>query len=293
MASVGALVNLINQSSDTQFLLSLITDELMMNYRSYTKNTVLNSTYDYASLSTKIAYDAFVNSSTTSISGNIQTDTVRTKFTISYAKQYISDSLGNKTYSYRIINEDSPVVVTANATSTVSPAQFTTDVQTVEQVYTMNIIKTSVTLTFSANIRDDFLSMPNIFSVLHSEFSPPIASNYYALRSMLLNYYSRDINMNVSYTASVLIGISFVLGVGMLLWNYSWKNVMLFAITTLMPIALSFLDRIESDVVSQQIIDQKNMFNQYAVLSGLVGSLAGIYSILYDLLKRREKRSIK
>lgn len=285
MTSEGALIEAIINSNDSQFLTSLITDDLFTNYRLYTKPSVTTSTFDYNTLSTKTAYDSFVNSSTTTLSGNIQTDTVRVKSILTYAKQYVVNSDNIRTYSYRIVSEDTPIVVTANATSTSSPSAFVSDMQTVEQTFTLNILKTSVTTSFIAYTRDDFLTMPSIFIQPAITFIPS-STSYYSLKVMLLNYYGVNVSMATTQLGSSLIAIAMVLGLAALMLNFTWPAFVIFVSVVLLPIILAFFNYRAADSYTQLLyqLEKQGFFNNYLVLSGVLGTIIGGVRLLYKLI---------
>lgn len=286
MTNIGAILSSIISTNDPQYLLSFVTDDLFVNYKSYTKESISASSFDYTTLSTKIAYDAFTNTSTTTISGNIKSETNRTKSTITYAKQYILRDNNTKEYSYRIISEESPIVVTANATSTSSPSIFTSNIQTIEQTFTLNVLKTTAIQSFVANSRDDFLLMPSIFASPNIMYNSNPTDNYYALRVMLLNYYGSNVSTAVSTVGSVLIGLSFVVGLGALMLGFKWNSFVIFISTTLLPIVLVFIfsHQNTSNLLIEKINSQ-SLVNQYLILSGTAGSLIGVISFLYKIYK--------
>lgn len=285
MTSEGALIEAIINSTDPQFLTSLISDELFINYRLYTKPSVVTSTFDYTTLSTKVAYDAFTNSSTTTVSGNIQTETVRVKSIITYAKQYTVGYDGVRNYSYRIITEDTPIVTTANATSTASPSAFVNDVQTVEQTFTLNVLKTSVTTTFIAYTRDDFLTMPSIFVQPSINFTPP-SSTYYSLKVMLINYYGVSVSVATTMLGSSLIAIAMILGSAALMLNFTWPAFAIFLSIVTLPIILAFFNYHGAESYTQLLyqIEKQGIFNNYLILSGMLGTIIGGIRLLYRII---------
>lgn len=283
MTNSGAILSTIISSNDPQYLLGLVTDDLFTNYKLYSKESVESSTYDYTTLSNKVAYDSFINSSVVTVASNIQTETNRVKSTLTYAKQYILVN-NVKHYSYRILSEDTPIVVTANATSTISPSGFTSDIQTVEQTFTLNILKTTVIQRFIANTRDDFLVMPSSFASPDIMYTPNATDTYFALKVMLLNYYGSDVSTAISLTGSALIGASLVLGVAALALNFKWNAFALFASTTLLPVILVFIFNSQNN--NSLLVEKINIqltINQYLIVTGIVGTIVGAITTLYSL----------
>lgn len=258
-----SIINTIKNTTNTSVLLSLITDELLKNYKSFIRPTVETSTFDYTTLSTKAAYDSFTNTSTSTISVNTETKTDRIKSIITYSKQYTTNN-NLRDYTYRIIKEEQSIVASANATSTVSPAMFTTATQTVEQTFTLHVLKTTTIQSFNTNVREDFLLMPIIFAS-DREVAPDTSSTNYALRSMLLNYYTSKVTQN--YTGYVVLGLSISIGALSLVLNFSWGFFSVFAIISILPVILSFYNGFD-------VLDF--MVNNYLLFSGVLGILISI-----------------
>jgi hypothetical protein len=196
MNSSSIITNILN-SNDPVYLQSLITDDLFSNYRLYIKDSYVNTSYDYTTLSTKSAYDSFTNTSNTITASNIETETIRKKSVITYAKQYILVD-GLKQYSYRIITNEEPIIVTANATATSSPSAFISDVQTVEQTFTLNILKTITVQKYVAGVKSDLISMPSLFANSRNLVTVNSSDTYFAVKTMLINYYSLDLDVGLN-----------------------------------------------------------------------------------------------
>ena len=279
MASYGAIIDLIQNTTDQNTLLSLITPELFQNYKSYLRSGIESTTYDYTSLATKITYDAFLNSYSSSTSNNILTEIFRTKQCITYVKQYAGSGLNNHIYSYRITSVTTPVTAQGDATSTALPAPLTDDLHIVEQTFTMNALKTTRKQTFIANTVDDFLLMPAWFAKLSSPFSPSPSVSHYALRSMLIDYYSGYLDPSLSMITKLLIGSSLVLGVGVMMFNYNLTRLLRFVVTTLLPIVLYFGLRYDTASTSQESINVNKSFKDYLILSGSLGCISSMIDI--------------
>lgn len=279
MSSYGAIIDLIQNTNDQNTLLSLITPELFQNYKSYLRSGIESTTYDYTSLATKITYDAFVNSYSSSVSNNILTEIFRTKQCITYVKQYTGSGLNNYVYSYRITSITTPVTAQGDATSTILPSPLTEDLQIVEQTFNMNVLKTVRKQTFIASTIEDFLLMPAWFAKLSSPFSPSASATHYALRSMLIDYYSGYLDTSLSTITKILIGSSLVLGVSIMMFSYNLTRLLRFIITTLLPIVLYFGLRYDSASTSQESIDVNKSFKDYLILSGSLGCIGSIIDI--------------
>jgi hypothetical protein len=114
---------------------------------------------------------------------------------------------------------------------------------------------------------------------------------------MLLNYYGAELSVGVTNIGAFLIAVSFILGVVALLVDFKVSSLTVISITTLLPILLAFFNKIEMSTYNQLAIEQQALFNQYIVMTGVVGGLAACISILRGLMNRffpyKDGRSLK
>ena len=289
------LLDSIISSNDSIYLSSLINDDIFLNYRRYIRRDITNTTMDYSSLSTKLAYDAFTNSTSITTNGNIQTTTIRNKQLMKYSKQYTVDN-NIRIYSYRLLSVETPSVVTADGVN-VTPTPISKSVDTEEQVISIHALKTVTKVNYIVNTKDDLMNVPNIFINNDMLIKPPPDATHYGIKVILLRYYS-SWQMEDSYS---MYG-SFCTGVGILFFMISiwlltsdivqistinkWIYQLSLTLNTFLPVILSiFIVQPTTTIEAINFLRRNRLLSSYQVLSGIVTGITTISLLIMIVVK--------
>jgi len=271
MVNISLITNIIN-INDPVYLTSLITEDLILNYEKYITTDIITSSNDYTTLASKSAYDLYITSKTSSVSGNIRTDVIKTKSIITYVSQ--EDPCSYNCDEYRWISEDNETNASKNATSTVFPKRFTKNVSDIIDTFKIHVLKTTNVVSFVATKAIDFLDMPIIFASTNLPVLPNTNDNHYSLKSMLLAYYTRDYLDEESTTDIVLI--SGAVGFGLLtFWCLSmekFKSRIVFSIAYVLSVFILgfgpiFLEYLVSPPKSTNIVEVLGYLNRSKTLN--------------------------